>query len=107
MTSLIDQHCTGDNSLLSPADVDAYLQEVPDWQLSDDDKMIYKDFQFANFDKTIAFVNALAWIANRENHHPNLEVGYKHCLVRYSTHSAGGLTIYDFICAAKIDALNH
>jgi 4a-hydroxytetrahydrobiopterin dehydratase len=53
----------------------------------------------------MAFVNALAWIAHREDHHPNIEVGFKHCLVTYSTHAVEGLSENDFICAAKIDNL--
>lgn len=53
----------------------------------------------------MGFVNAVAWIANQEGHHPDLEVGYNHCLVRYSTHAIGGLSENDFICAAKIDKL--
>ena len=53
----------------------------------------------------MAFVNALAWIAHSEDHHPDLEVGYRHCRVRFSTHSVGGLSENDFICAARVDAL--
>lgn len=105
MSDLANQHCTGSNALLSTNEINSYLQQLTDWMVSDNNKSISKDFQFANFDRTIAFVNALAWIANQENHHPDLEVGYRHCLVRYTTHSVGGLSRYDFICAAKINAL--
>ncbi len=75
------------------------------WALSDDGKEILRDFSFGGFYKTMGFVNAVAWIANAENHHPDLEIGYGHCLVRYSTHAIDGLSENDFICAAKIDAL--
>jgi 4a-hydroxytetrahydrobiopterin dehydratase len=68
-------------------------------------KEIFKVFTFKDFDRTMAFVNAIAWISQRENHHPDLEVGYNRCVVRYSTHSAGGLTDNDFLCAAKIEKL--
>jgi len=105
MSQLLSMRCDGDNPLLSDPEVQQYMQDINAWETSNDGSVIQRDFGFNNFDKTIAFVNALAWIANQENHHPDLEVGYKHCLVRYSTHSAGGLTIYDFICAAKINAL--
>ncbi|MCP4433139.1 MAG: 4a-hydroxytetrahydrobiopterin dehydratase [Gammaproteobacteria bacterium] len=77
-----------------------------EWELSDDGTIISRDFKFKGFYKTIAFVNALAWIANKENHHPDLEVGYDHCLVKFTTHAINGLTENDFICAARIDALN-
>ena len=69
------------------------------------DKVLVKTYHFLNYYETMAFVNAVAWIAHRENHHPDLEVGYKECCVRYSTHAIGGLSENDFICAAKVDRL--
>ena len=76
-----------------------------DWMLSGDNTSISRSFGFSNYYQTLAFVNALAWIAHGEEHHPDLEVGYNRCLVRYSTHAVGGLSENDFICAARIDAL--
>ena len=76
-----------------------------DWSLHDDATEIRRDFCFKGFYRTMAFVNAVAWIANKEDHHPDLEVGWGHCLVRFSTHSIKGLSENDFICAAKVDAL--
>lgn len=67
--------------------------------------VIVKTFHFANYHETLAFVNAVAWIAHRSDHHPDLEVGYNHCRVSFTTHSAGGLTDQDFANAARIDAL--
>lgn len=81
------------------------LEQVPSWTLSDDGKSVHREFKFKNFHRTMEFVNALAWIAHQEDHHPDLEVGYNRCAVRYSTHAIGGLSENDFICAAKIDAL--
>ncbi len=66
---------------------------------------LVKLYPFANYYQTMAFVNALAWIAHREDHHPDLVVGYNKCRVEYSTHAIGGLSENDFICAAKCDAL--
>jgi 4a-hydroxytetrahydrobiopterin dehydratase len=66
---------------------------------------IRKTFRFDDYHRTLAFVNAVAWIAHREDHHPDLEVGYNRCTVRYSTHDVGGLSENDFICAAKVDRL--
>lgn len=66
---------------------------------------IVKTFHFANYHETLAFVNAVAWIAHRSDHHPDLEVGYDRCRVSSTTHSAGGLTAKDFANAARIDAL--
>ncbi len=90
---------------LSVSEVHELLPLVPDWRLSDDGKTISRDFVFKNFHHTMAFVNALAWIAHGQDHHPDMEVGYGHCFVRFSTHDVGGLSINDFICAARTDAL--
>lgn len=76
-----------------------------DWSLSEDGTEIRRDFRFKGFYRTMGFVNAVAWIANQENHHPDLEVGWGHCLVKFSTHAINGLSENDFICAAKVDAL--
>lgn len=76
-----------------------------DWHLIEEGQAIARELRFANFHDTMAFVNAVAWVAHRENHHPDLEVGYGRCRVRYSTHAIGGLSKNDFICAARVDAL--
>ncbi len=70
-----------------------------------DGKVIAKTWSFKNFHETMAFVNALAWVAHREDHHPDMSVGYDRCRVEFSTHSIGGISENDFICAAKIEAL--
>lgn len=109
MSELSDKRCKpceGGVSPMSGARANEVLRELNDgWQLSADGREISRDFEFGGFYKTMNFVNAVAWIANAENHHPDLEVGYKHCLVRYTTHAIDGLSENDFICAAKIDAL--
>ncbi|MBI2569574.1 MAG: 4a-hydroxytetrahydrobiopterin dehydratase [Candidatus Schekmanbacteria bacterium] len=68
-------------------------------------KTLERRFSFANFHDTMAFVNAVAWIAHQENHHPDLAVSYNRCVVTYQTHAIHGLSENDFICAAKVDAL--
>ena len=105
--NLKEQHCTDrvDKALDTTQAKNLCAQLENNWHLDPDTKSIEFDFQFRNFHETMAFVNAVAWIAHRENHHPDLEVGYKHCQVRYSTHSVGGLSLNDFICAAHIDDL--
>jgi 4a-hydroxytetrahydrobiopterin dehydratase len=109
MNELPDKHCiriaTGSPALPRDA-VDALLRQIDGWTLSDAGDEIRKLYRFANYYETISFVNALAWIAHREDHHPNLEVGYNRCLVRYRTHAVNGLSENDFICAAKVDALS-
>ena len=88
---------------LSRARIDALLKEVPGWGY--DGKVIAKTWSFKNYYETLAFVNAVAWLAHREDHHPDLSVGYNRCRVEFSTHSVGGISENDFICAAKIEAL--
>ena len=109
-TALSEKHCVpceGGISPLTREESDRYLKKLaPDWNLTADAKEIRKDFKFKGFQGTMMFVNAVAWIAQQEGHHPDLEVGYNHCLVRYSTHAIGGLSENDFICAAKIDKLS-
>ncbi len=91
-----------------PLDLDSarkLLDQLDGWKLDESGKEIRRSFEFKNFHETMAFVNAVAWVAHREDHHPDLLVGYKRCVVRYSTHAVDGLSDNDFICAAKLDAL--
>jgi 4a-hydroxytetrahydrobiopterin dehydratase len=98
--------CEGGVAPLTRDEAQALMDQLhEDWSLTEDATEIRRDYQFKGFNKTMGFVNAVAWIANGENHHPDLEVGWGHCLVRYTTHAIGGLSQNDFICAAKIDAL--
>ncbi len=90
---------------LAPAAVDQLLPQLPQWNPAPDAAAISRQFRFDDFHRTMAFVNAVAWIAHQQDHHPDLEVGYNRCTVRYSTHAVGGLSLNDFICAAKVDAL--
>jgi len=77
----------------------------PQWKLSADNKQIAATFEFKNYYRTTAFVNAVAWIAHNEDHHPDIAFGYKTATVTYWTHAIGGLSENDFICAAKVDTL--
>jgi 4a-hydroxytetrahydrobiopterin dehydratase len=81
------------------------LRALPGWQLQEDGAAIGQTFSFQDYYRTMAFVNALAYLANREDHHPDLGVHYNRVVVRYSTHDVGGLSENDFICAAKASAL--
>jgi 4a-hydroxytetrahydrobiopterin dehydratase len=107
VTDLLSRRCRPQpkgSPALGTAEAQAYLQELgPDWELGAE--AISRQFHFANHYETMAFVNAVAWISHREDHHPLLEVGYNRCKVVYSTHSVRGLSENDFICAAKVDAL--
>ena len=95
--------CEGKAVALGDQEIAEYLKQLPGWARQGD--AIVKTFKFKNYHETMAFVNTTAWVSHREDHHPDLEVGYNACKIRYSTHSVGGLSENDFICAAKIEAM--
>jgi 4a-hydroxytetrahydrobiopterin dehydratase len=107
--SLDNKHCLPCEGGIPPLDNHAIeglrTQIASYWELSADQQQLFYDFRFKNYYQTMAFVNAIAWMAHLENHHPDLEIGFNHCLVRYTTHAIGGLSENDFICAAKVDSL--
>ena len=105
-SDLIERHCKAcapGTPALNSQQVAEMLKSLDGWGLKG--KEIVRAFSFTDFYETMAFVNAVAYIANREDHHPDMEVGYNKCTVKFSTHSVGGLSENDFICAAKVDAL--
>ena len=85
----------------------ANLARMDNWKLVGDGRevAIEKTFTFANYFETMAFVNAVAFIAHTQDHHPDLSVHYSRCVVRFNTHDVGGISISDFDCAVQIDAL--
>jgi 4a-hydroxytetrahydrobiopterin dehydratase len=103
LLALASMHCREGAPGLGADERDAHVATLPGWTCRDG--RIEKAFLFANYHETIAFVNALAWIAHREDHHPDLQVHYNRCVVAFSTHSAGGVTLNDVICAAKAERL--
>ncbi len=111
MTSASDlsaRRCTplkGAEHRLPAATAAQYLAALPGWALAEDGAAIVKTFRFADYYKTLAFVNALAYVAHAQDHHPDLGVHYDRVQVRYSTHDVGGLSENDFICAAKAEYL--
>jgi 4a-hydroxytetrahydrobiopterin dehydratase len=88
---------------LTQQQIELYLRLLPGW--AQQEQQISKTCRFDDFNQTMAFVNAVAWIANAQNHHPDMEVGYSRCAVHFTTHSVGGLSENDFICAAQIENL--
>ena len=95
--------CEGGVQPMTQAQIGEYLKRLNGWRYADG--VITRTYAFKNYYETMAFVNATAWISHREDHHPDLTVGYNKCKVDYSTHAIGGISENDFICAAKIDAL--
>lgn len=106
LTSKRCQVCEGGVDPLSEEEAQQYMKKLSGgWQLGSDAKSIRREFSFKNFFRTMSFVNAVAHVANTEDHHPDLEVGYNYCRVKFTTHSIDGLSENDFICAAKIDLI--
>ena len=105
---LTNRHCVpceGGVPTLTRTEAETLLADVPGWELADDNKSIYRRFEFKGFYKCMSFINAMAWIANAENHHPDFSAGYNFCEVTFTTHAIDGLSENDFICAAKVNAL--
>ena len=104
MTNLLHRSCQPlDGEPMSDSLIHSHLAEVPGWHFASG--AIEKTFSFRNFLETLAFVNAMGWICHTEDHHPELTVSYDRVVARFNTHSVGGISINDFICAAKVNAL--
>lgn len=97
--------CEGGATPLTSDEANRLLGDIEGWDINSDAKEISRAFKFKNYYATIAFVNAVAWIAHQDDHHPDMQVSYSTCQIRFSTHAIGGLSENDFICAAKINAL--
>jgi 4a-hydroxytetrahydrobiopterin dehydratase len=95
--------CEGEVAKLSDEMAGDLLKQVRGWEMKDE--VLRREFRFKNYHEVMAFVNAVAWVSHREDHHPDMEVGYNRVVVSYVTHAVGGLTENDFICAAKVGAL--
>jgi len=94
------------NTLINSSEVGDKLNELgPEWKLSDDQKLIIRQFNFKNYFQGIMFVNAVAWVAQEAKHHPDLEVNYGKVVVKFTTHDAGGLTEKDFASAKLVEDL--
>lgn len=104
--TLADRHCQACEGGILPLDVAAateMLVALPGWTL--DKERLEKRFVFRNHYEAMAFVNAVAWVSHRENHHPELTLDYKEVHVGYWTHAIDALSENDFICAAKLEKL--
>ncbi|MFA9477052.1 4a-hydroxytetrahydrobiopterin dehydratase [Phycisphaerales bacterium AB-hyl4] len=97
--------CEGGTPPMDDRQIADYLPHTPGWKPMDHDTAIERTFKLSDFHEALAFVNAVAWIAHREDHHPIIELNYRQIRLRYTTHAIGGLSENDFICAAKVNAL--
>ncbi len=97
--------CEGGVAALTKNEAEGLLENISRWQLSADVKSISRRFEFKGFNKTMGFINAIAWVVNAESHHPDVSYGFNYCEITFTTHAIDGLSENDFICASKIDAL--
>ncbi len=108
IATLLQQRCRHAETALSDAELAAHLALQPSWQV--EAGKLVKTFAFENYYQTLAFVNAIAYVIHAEDHHPELQVTYNRCVVKFDTHSVnggkGGLSENDFICSAKVDAVH-
>ena len=108
LPDLVNQKCTdippGSKGLVIPT-IESYLNMLPGWDVSLDYANLHKTFKFKNYHQTLAFINAAAWIAHQQDHHPDIQFGYNQCTITLKTHSIKGLSQNDVIMAAKINAL--
>ena len=95
-------NCQPGLTALSPTELAALLPQLPDWQVIGG--WLERRLVFANYEQTMGFVNAVAALAQAQDHHPDMLVRWGDCMVRWQTHSAGGLTLNDLVCAAKVDS---
>ncbi len=103
LSALSALNCRAGAPLLSVTELTHRLHALPGWEY--EDNRIRKSFRFADYYQTLAFVNAVAYMAHRQDHHPDLVVRYNLVVVSYTTHDASGVTLNDCICAAKVEAL--
>ncbi|HXE77094.1 MAG TPA: 4a-hydroxytetrahydrobiopterin dehydratase [Rhodanobacter sp.] len=104
---LAHEHCAPQKGRapLDDTQIGKLLEQVSGWRYDDTAQTLSKDFRFKDFHHTLGFINAVGFIANQQDHHPDLEAGYGHCMLHWSTHDVHGLSRNDFICAARVDAL--
>lgn len=108
LADLATQRCrsqSGSEHRLEPVRIQELLIQLPEWKLDVSVAAISKDFHFEDFHHTLGFINAVGFMANQADHHPDIEAGYGHCLLRWSTHDCDGLSMNDFICAARVEKL--
>ena len=97
--------CKGNTPKLNYSEISKYLSEINEWSVNENQDMIFKKFEFKNFNKSLNLANKIGELADKEGHHPDISIGWGYCLVMLHTHAIKGLSVNDFILASKIDLL--
>ena len=100
------QACSGNTSKFDDRQISEHLAKLDNWSVNDEQKMIYKKFNFKTFKQALNFTNKVGELADKEGHHPDISLGWGYSLIMLHTHAIKGLSINDFIMAAKIDILD-
>ncbi len=98
--------CSGNTPKLNFEEISKYLSQLDEWQVNDNQEMIFKKFRFSNFNKALDFTNKVGTLSNSEGHHPDISLGWGYCLIMLHTHAIKGLSVNDFILASKIDLIS-
>lgn len=101
--ALAAMHCRPGAPRLGHDELVAHMANLPGWTVAGE--AIAKTFSFGRYHETLAFVNAVAFVAQREDHHPEIRFGFRECTVTLATHDCGGVSLNDVICAAQIERL--
>lgn len=102
---LIDKNCSHTKISLTIDEINELLTQTPEWSYESDRKMLSRSFKLKRYAEGPNLAVAIGEMADQQNHHPNLHIYYKKCVVEFTTHSAGGVSDNDFICAAKVDQI--
>ena len=102
---LIDENCKRQTTALSDRERNELLTQVPEWTYDNSRKMLTRTFKFNQYADGPSFAVNVGAMADNQNHHPDLHIFYKKCVVDFTTHSAGGVSRNDYICAARTDSL--
>ena len=100
------QACSGNTPTFDENKINEHLSKLDNWFVNDEKKMIYKKFNFKNFKQALDFTNKVGKIADQEGHHPDVSLGFGYLIIMLHTHAIKGLSINDFILAAKIDIID-
>ncbi|MFN3275808.1 MAG: 4a-hydroxytetrahydrobiopterin dehydratase [Paracoccus sp. (in: a-proteobacteria)] len=102
---LSQRTCQGKAPPCGPDEIRAMMAQLTGWQLSGASDRLTRRFEFKGFARAVEMANLAAWLGNKQGHHPDIAFGWGYCTVTFTTHDAGGLTVNDFICASRLDAL--
>ena len=98
--------CSGNTPTFDEFQISEHLAQIDNWSVNDEQKMIFKRFNFKTFNEALKFTNKVGKLADEEGHHPDISLGWGYVLIMLHTHAIKGLSLNDFILATKIDVID-